>query len=135
MEFAYRAPNFVFWLQKTAAPDAFRYRRELNANAATSSVFPSHRPAVRKSHHRAQRRRVQINTFLKNFACEGNQPSESTWAELREAQTMALAVPRTGMAVCVDIGDAADLGHALEPAGAASTGVSPTSAKRPSPAS
>jgi sialate O-acetylesterase len=30
------------------------------------------------------------------------EPSESTWAELQEAQRMALSVPNTGMAVAVD---------------------------------
>jgi len=37
------------------------------------------------------------------------EPTESTWAELREAQLMALAVPKTGMAVTIDIGDPADI--------------------------
>jgi sialate O-acetylesterase len=33
-------------------------------------------------------------------------PSESEWAELREAQTMALLQPNTGMACTIDIGEA-----------------------------
>ncbi len=33
----------------------------------------------------------------------------SGWAELREAQTMALALPKTGMAIAIDIGDANDI--------------------------
>lgn len=33
-------------------------------------------------------------------------PVESDWAELREAQTMTLSLPNTGMATTVDIGDA-----------------------------
>jgi sialate O-acetylesterase len=33
----------------------------------------------------------------------------STWAELREAQAMALAVPKTGMAVTIDIGEPKDI--------------------------
>ncbi|HQH13430.1 MAG TPA: 9-O-acetylesterase, partial [Candidatus Sumerlaeota bacterium] len=37
------------------------------------------------------------------------EPAEDAWAELREAQTMALAEPNTGMAVAIDIGDAADI--------------------------
>lgn len=37
------------------------------------------------------------------------QPAESDWAELREAQAMALAAPATGMAVAIDIGDSADI--------------------------
>jgi sialate O-acetylesterase len=39
-------------------------------------------------------------------------PVEGTWGswpELREAQTMALALPRTGMAVAVDIGDSTNI--------------------------
>ncbi|HWL74853.1 MAG TPA: hypothetical protein VNQ74_13370, partial [Burkholderiaceae bacterium] len=37
------------------------------------------------------------------------QPDESDWAELREAQTMTLREPATGMAVTIDIGDEIDL--------------------------
>ena len=37
------------------------------------------------------------------------EPSKSGWAELREAQLMTLALPNTGMAVTIDIGDPADL--------------------------
>jgi len=33
-------------------------------------------------------------------------PVESSWAELREAQLMTLALPNTGMAVAIDIGEA-----------------------------
>jgi len=36
-------------------------------------------------------------------------PGESEWAELREAQRLALALPATGMAVAIDIGDAGDI--------------------------
>ncbi|GGA90586.1 sialate O-acetylesterase [Puia dinghuensis] len=36
-------------------------------------------------------------------------PGESKWAELREAQRMALTLPQTGMAVATDIGDADDV--------------------------
>lgn len=46
---------------------------------------------------------------LANYMAQQVQPSESQWAELREAQTMALALPNTGMAVAIDIGDAGDI--------------------------
>jgi sialate O-acetylesterase len=36
-------------------------------------------------------------------------PVESTWAELREAQSKTLALPNTGMAVTTDVGDAVDI--------------------------
>ncbi|MCX6138268.1 MAG: hypothetical protein NTV54_12310 [Ignavibacteriales bacterium] len=37
------------------------------------------------------------------------EPSRSGWAELREAQLMTLALPKTGMAVTIDIGDPMNL--------------------------
>ncbi|HEY0867950.1 MAG TPA: hypothetical protein VGE01_11245, partial [Fimbriimonas sp.] len=46
---------------------------------------------------------------LANFRARKPEPSESDWAELREAQLMALSLPRTGMAVTIDIGDATDI--------------------------
>jgi sialate O-acetylesterase len=46
---------------------------------------------------------------LANYMARTDQPAESGWAELREAQTMALKVPRTGMATILDIGDAGDI--------------------------
>jgi sialate O-acetylesterase len=36
-------------------------------------------------------------------------PGESDWAELREAQGMTLALPQTGMATAIDIGEAGDI--------------------------
>ena len=43
---------------------------------------------------------------LANFKAVKPQPAESDWAELREAQLMTLALPKTGMAVIIDIGEA-----------------------------
>ncbi|NLP11187.1 9-O-acetylesterase, partial [bacterium] len=37
------------------------------------------------------------------------EPTDDSWAELREAQRMALSLPNTGMAVAIDIGDAKDI--------------------------
>jgi sialate O-acetylesterase len=58
---------------------------------------------------------------LANFQARRAQPSESGWAELREAQTMTLREPATGMAVIIDIGEGdnihpknkQDVGHRL----------------------
>jgi len=36
-------------------------------------------------------------------------PGESPWAELREAQSMALAIPSTGQAVFIDLGESDDI--------------------------
>lgn len=46
---------------------------------------------------------------LANFKEVSPEPAESDWAELREAQALALALPRTGMAVAIDIGDGKDI--------------------------
>lgn len=46
---------------------------------------------------------------LANYMAEKPEPSESGWAELREAQTMTLKLPHTGQAVIIDIGEAKDI--------------------------
>lgn len=49
---------------------------------------------------------VQLATFNAN---NGNSEKGSTWAELREAQSMTLALPNTGMAITTDIGNPKDI--------------------------
>lgn len=49
---------------------------------------------------------VQLASFN---AGGGNSKNGSAWAELREAQTMTLQLPHTGMAVTTDIGEAGDI--------------------------
>ncbi len=46
---------------------------------------------------------------LANFRQLQTGPTESTWAQLREAQRLTLELPHTGMAVAIDIGDAEDI--------------------------
>ena len=46
---------------------------------------------------------------LANFMEKDEEPEDSQWAELREAQTMTLALPKTGQAVITDIGQADDI--------------------------
>ena len=46
---------------------------------------------------------------LANWRARKPQPAASDWAELREAQLMTLALPETGMAVTIDIGEADDI--------------------------
>ena len=48
---------------------------------------------------------VQLASFMKMQ----DEPSESEWAELREAQLRTLSLVNTGMAVAIDIGDAEDI--------------------------
>ena len=46
---------------------------------------------------------------LANYKETKEQPADDSWAELREAQNIALELPNTGMAVTIDIGDAKDI--------------------------
>ena len=58
---------------------------------------------------------------LAGFGVDKAEPADYSWAELREAQAMALALPKTGMATAIDIGDVQnihprnkqDVGHRL----------------------
>jgi sialate O-acetylesterase len=49
---------------------------------------------------------VQLASFK---AANGTSATGSTWAELREAQTMTLSLPNTGMVVTTDIGETNDI--------------------------
>ncbi|HEX9513111.1 MAG TPA: sialate O-acetylesterase [Puia sp.] len=49
---------------------------------------------------------VELSSWNAN---NGNSAQGSTWAELREAQAMTLALPNTGMAVTTDIGNSKDI--------------------------
>ncbi|MFA6175098.1 MAG: sialate O-acetylesterase [Phycisphaerae bacterium] len=51
---------------------------------------------------------VQLANFANHMA-PSEQPGESRWAELREAQTRTLALPDTAMAVTIDVGDETDI--------------------------
>ncbi len=46
---------------------------------------------------------------IANFGAPWQQPEENDWAELREAQAVALKLPKVGMAVTIDIGEAYDV--------------------------
>jgi sialate O-acetylesterase len=47
---------------------------------------------------------------LADFLAEKTEPGDSSWAELREAQTMTMkALPKTGEAVIIDIGEGKDI--------------------------
>lgn len=46
---------------------------------------------------------------LANFMAPARQPSESHWANLRDAQSKTLALPYTGQAVIIDIGEEKDI--------------------------
>ena len=46
---------------------------------------------------------------LADFLAETPEPKESGWAELREAQTMTLKLPKSGEAVIIDLGEGKDI--------------------------
>jgi sialate O-acetylesterase len=46
---------------------------------------------------------------LANFMPRKSTPSDSAWAELRDAQTKALSTPNTGMAILIDCGEEGNL--------------------------
>jgi len=46
---------------------------------------------------------------LANYRKPPEEPGDSAWAELREAQSMSLSLPNTGQAVAIDIGEAEDI--------------------------
>ncbi|WP_432221126.1 sialate O-acetylesterase [Flavobacterium sp. TMP13] len=48
---------------------------------------------------------VQLANYMENQ----KQPADYQWAALREAQSLALQLPKTGMAVTIDIGDVHDI--------------------------
>ncbi len=52
---------------------------------------------------------VQLANFNARKVPPTGQPETSAWAELREAQLLALDVPHTAMAVAIDIGEADDI--------------------------
>ena len=49
---------------------------------------------------------VQLSTF---GSASANNKNGSNWAELREAQTMTLGLPHTGIAITTDIGNPTDI--------------------------
>ena len=88
----------VIWYQGESNADrAYQYRKLFPAmiqnwrNAWKHSDFPF------------------LFVQLANWLETKPEPVESAWAELREAQLMTLTLPKTAMAVAIDIGDAADI--------------------------
>jgi sialate O-acetylesterase len=81
------------------------------SNAARPAEYRTLFPAMIRSWRDAWRQGEFPFLFvqLANYMQPAHEPQESDWAELREAQTVALQLPHTGMAVAIDIGDAADI--------------------------
>ncbi len=85
------------------------YQGESNAGSAYlyRTLFPAMIQDWRK--HWGQGDFPFLFVQLANFQPRQPNPSDSAWAELREAQTMTLKLPHTGMATIIDIGEGADI--------------------------
>jgi sialate O-acetylesterase len=85
------------------------YQGESNANGAYQyrTLFPTMIRDWRRAWGRGDFPFLFVQ--LANFMVRAKEPGESAWAELREAQARTLAVPHTGMAVAIDIGEADDI--------------------------
>ncbi|HBN75378.1 MAG TPA: sialate O-acetylesterase [Planctomycetaceae bacterium] len=88
---------------------AIWYQGESNANRAYQyrDLF-----ALMIQHWRAEWNQGDFPFYwvsLADFRREAGAPGESDWAELREAQTMTLALPNTGEAIIIDLGEADDI--------------------------
>jgi sialate O-acetylesterase len=92
-----------------AITGAIWYQGESNASRAEQyrKLFPAMIADWRQ--HWGQGEFPFLFVQLANFKARTDEPSESEWAELREAQLFALNKPKTGMAVIIDIGDAHDI--------------------------
>ena len=88
---------------------AIWYQGESNADRAVQyrTLFPSMIQDWRTQWHQCEFPFMFVQ--LANFRTEATIPVESEWAELREAQTMTLRLPNTGMAAAIDIGEALDI--------------------------
>ena len=88
---------------------AIWYQGEANADKAF--LYRKTFPAMIKN----WRQQWNIGNFpfyfvqLANYGQENGKPGDSFWAELREAQTMTLSLPNTGMATTIDIGNPIDI--------------------------
>ena len=96
---------------------AIWYQGESNASAARlyRKLFPTMILSWRRAWMQGGLAGSEMPDFpfifvqLANFMARHDVPKESNWAALREAQTMTLEMPHTGMAVAIDVGDATDI--------------------------
>lgn len=88
----------VIWYQgESNAGDAYKYR----------TLFPAMIKDWRTKWHQPEMPFLFVQ--LANYMATKPEPADDSWAELREAQSMALSLPKTGMAVAIDIGDGANI--------------------------
>jgi sialate O-acetylesterase len=85
------------------------YQGEANTGRAEeyNQLFPAMITDWRKKFHQGKLPFLFVQ--LPNLGKEPAKPENNDWAELREAQAAALALPNTGMAVTIDVGEADNL--------------------------
>ena len=115
-----RCPQMPSWVYNAmiapittyAMRGAIWYQGESNAGRAYEyrSLFPALIADWRRVLEQGDFPFIYVQ--LANFGKPKAEPSQSAWAELREAQLMTLSVPNTAMAVAIDLG-AADNIHPL----------------------
>lgn len=93
----YRIKGAIWYQGESNAKSPFAYRE----------LFPAMIRDWRKSWNQGDFPFLFVQ--LPNFMEEKSAPSESNWAVLRESQLRSLAVPKTGMAVTIDIGEWNDI--------------------------
>lgn len=88
---------------------AIWYQGESNASQAElyKKLFPTMIKTWRKEWKNEEFPFLYVQ--LANFMQRSEQPRDTNWARLREAQLETLDVPHTGMAVTIDIGDPNDI--------------------------
>lgn len=96
-------------LQPLALKGVIWYQGESNAERAAQyrTLFPALIADWRRRFGQPELPFLWVQ--LASFLAARPEPGESAWAELREAQALALQVPHTGLATAIDIGEAADI--------------------------
>ncbi|MEM9829981.1 MAG: sialate O-acetylesterase [Bacteroidota bacterium] len=91
-----------------ALKGAIWYQGETNASRAKeySEIFPA---MIQQWRNDWNSEMPFAFVQLANFMAPVETPQPSDWAELREAQTKALELPKVGMATIIDIGEADDI--------------------------
>jgi len=81
------------------------------SNASQPDLYKKLFPAMIKSWRQVWKNEEAPFLFvqLANFMQRHEQPTDTNWARLREAQLETLSLPHTGMAVIIDIGDEKDI--------------------------
>jgi sialate O-acetylesterase len=92
-----------------AVKGAIWYQGEANTNRAQqyAELFPALINDWRRDWNNPKMAFYFVQ--LANFMPVSPQPIPSAWAELRDVQLATLAMPNTGMAVAIDIGEGADI--------------------------